>query len=577
MYQYIENRLALSPQGARNLVKAILSNLLLWVALAFPVIYFFVFLKEYLPTIEGTNIHNLKGITFYILLAIFLMIVMWFFARIQYKNTYSIVYDESANRRILLAEKLRTLPLSFFAKKDISDLTSTFMSDSTDMESIFSHTVPQLFSYILSMIIICISLFIYDWRLSIALFWVIPITAFMIFISKSLNRKNNEELYEKKKAFSEKIQEGFEQIHEIKSYNKGQSFLDELNNKLNSFEKSQTKMELIAGTLLNCAQSILKLGMVSVIIVGASLYISKEIDLFTYLVFLCLSTSVYSPLIEIFSNIIALYYLDIRIKRLKEIKELPIQSGKKEFKTTNFNIEFQNVSFNYEENKQVLKNVSFLAEQGKITALIGPSGGGKSTAIKLAARFWDIQEGKILLGNQNIQSIDPETLLKYYSVVFQDVVLFNTSIMENIRIGKKDATDEEIIQAAKLAYCDDFIRELPEGYQTIIGENGETLSGGQRQRISIARGLLKDAPIILLDEATASLDVYNESNIQAAISTLIKNKTVIIIAHRMRTIAKADKIIVLDHGSVVEKGSPDELQQRKGIFYKMVKRQMMNA
>lgn len=577
MYQYIENRLALSPQGARNLVKAILSNLLLWVALAFPVIYFFVFLKEYLPTIEGTNIHNLKGITFYILLAIFLMIVMWFFARIQYKNTYSIVYDESANRRILLAEKLRTLPLSFFAKKDISDLTSTFMSDSTDMESIFSHTVPQLFSYILSMIIICISLFIYDWRLSIALFWVIPITAFMIFISKSLNRKNNEELYEKKKAFSEKIQEGFEQIHEIKSYNKGQSFLDELNNKLNSFEKSQTKMELIAGTLLNCAQSILKLGMVSVIIVGASLYISKEIDLFTYLVFLCLSTSVYSPLIEIFSNIIALYYLDIRIKRLKEIKELPIQSGKKEFKTTNFNIEFQNVSFNYEDNKQVLKNVSFLAEQGKITALIGPSGGGKSTAIKLAARFWDIQEGKILLGNQNIQSIDPETLLKYYSVVFQDVVLFNTSIMENIRIGKKDATDEEIIQAAKLAYCDDFIRELPEGYQTIIGENGETLSGGQRQRISIARGLLKDAPIILLDEATASLDVYNESNIQAAISTLIKNKTVIIIAHRMRTIAKADKIIVLDHGSVVEKGSPDELQQRKGIFYKMVKRQMMNA
>lgn len=577
MYKYLERRLALSPKGAKNFVKAVFFTILLDFALLFPAIYFLVFLREYLEPVFNPDATISNGFAFYFLLGLGIMLLMWLISIVQYRNTFTTVYDESASRRILLAEKLRVLPLAFFGEKNLSDLTSTIMSDSTDLETTFSHSIPQLLASIISMVLISIGLFFYNWQLSLALFWVVPIAAMVIILSKKINLQNNATMYQTKRNVSEHIQEGLDNIQEIKSYNQEETYLKSLDKKLNLLEESQIKMELIAGTLVNSSQSLLKLGMVSVIILGAAMLISASIDIFTYLVFLLISTRIYVPINESLANLAVLYYLDIRINRLKEIENLPIQTGKKDFHPEHFDIEFKDVSFSYETGKQVLQRVTFTAKQGEITALVGPSGGGKSTSTKLAARFWDINSGKILLGNQDIQKIEPETLLKYYSVVFQEVVLFNSSVIDNIRIGKKDATDEEVYKVAKMAYCDAFIKKLPNGYNTVLGENGETLSGGERQRISIARALLKDAPIILLDEATASLDVENETKIQAAISTLIKDKTAIIIAHRMRTVANAHKIIVLENGKVVESGSPQNLIAQNGMFARMVERQMGNS
>ena len=389
-------------------------------------------------------------------------------------------------------------------------------------------------------------------------------------------RKSNENNYLNKRDVSEQIQEGLETIQEIKSYNQENEYLKKLNDKIDIYERVLTRGELFLGILVNGSQSILKLGLASVIITGATLLVSNRIDLFTYLVFLVIGSRIYTPIQEVLNNLTALFYLDVRIDRMKEMEELPTQQGRTDFKPENYDISFDNVNFSYDGGRQVLKDVSFLAKQGEMTALVGSSGSGKSTAAKLSARFWDIQSGKITLGGTDISLIDPETLLKYYSVVFQDVVLFNTSILENIRIGKRGATDEEVMSVARLAQCDEFVKKMPHGYQTIIGENGETLSGGERQRISIARALLKDAPIVLRDEATASLDVENETKIQAALSELVRNKTVLIIAHRMRTIAHADKIVVLEDGAVIETGSPETLKGKNSTFAHMLALQANN-
>lgn len=375
---------------------------------------------------------------------------------------------------------------------------------------------------------------------------------------------------------TEHIQEGLDTIQEIKSYNQERDYLEKLDASIDTYEKVLTRNELVLGILVNGSQSVLKLGLASVIIVGANLLASGTIDLFTYLIFMVIGSRVYAPISEVMNNIAALFYLDVRISRMNEMEALSVQHGTTDFTPKGYDIEFQQVDFAYEQGKQILKNLSFTARQGEKTALVGPSGSGKSTAARLAARFWDIQSGKITLGGQDISRIDPETLLTNYSVVFQEVVLFNASIMDNIRIGKRDATDEEVRRVARLAQCDEFVTKMPQGYQTIIGENGETLSGGERQRISIARALLKDAPIVLLDEATASLDVENETKIQAGISELVRNKTVLIIAHRMRTVANADKIVVLENGSVAEMGTPEELKKKNGIFARMVNRQVTN-
>ena len=574
MLNTIKKRFALSTQGAKDFCKGTFFTVLLDIALMLPAVFVFLFLEDYLRPVFTPSASVTHGILYYSLLGLAFMIVMYIIAVLQYRSTYTTVYDESANRRISLAEKLRKLPLSFFGEKNLSDLTATIMDDCTDLEHTFSHAVPQLFASLISLLLIAIGMAFYNWQLTLSLFWVVPLAMAVILFSKKAILKSNETNYLKKRAVTEHIQEGLDTIQEIKSYNQECDYLKKLDVRIDTYEKMLTRNELTLGILVNGSQSILKLGLASVIIVGANMLANGSVDLFTYLIFMVIGSRIYNPLNEVMNNLAALFYLDVRINRMNEMESLPIQQGNTNFKPENFNIEFQEVDFSYEQGKPILNKVSFTARQGEKTALVGPSGSGKSTAAKLAARFWDIQSGKITLGGQDISRIDPETLLKNYSVVFQDVVLFNASIMDNIRIGKRDASDEEVLRVARLAQCDEFVSKMPQGYQTIIGENGETLSGGERQRISIARALLKDAPIVLLDEATASLDVENETKIQAGISELVRDKTVLIIAHRMRTVANADKIIVLKDGQVVESGSAEYLKKQKGIFAKMSERQI---
>ena len=576
MIEVIKRRFALSTKGAKDFCKGVFFTTLLDIVLMLPAVFVFLFLEEYLRPVFQPSVSVTHGILYYSILGIIFMIVMYIFAVLQYRSTYTTVYDESANRRISLAEKLRKLPLAFFGEKNLSDLTATIMDDCTDLEHTFSHAVPQLFASIISILLITVGMAFYNWQLTIALFWVVPLAAAILLFSKKEIQKSNESNYLNKRMVTEHIQEGLDTIQEIKSYNQERDYLEKLDASIDTYEKVLTRNELVLGILVNGSQSVLKLGLASVIIVGANLLASGTIDLFTYLIFMVIGSRVYAPISEVMNNIAALFYLDVRISRMNEMEALPVQHGTTDFTPKGYDIEFQQVDFAYEQGKQILKNLSFTARQGEKTALVGPSGSGKSTAARLAARFWDIQSGKITLGGQDISRIDPETLLTNYSVVFQEVVLFNASIMDNIRIGKRDATDEEIRRVARLAQCDEFVTKMPQGYQTIIGENGETLSGGERQRISIARALLKDAPIVLLDEATASLDVENETKIQAGISELVRNKTVLIIAHRMRTVANADKIVVLENGSVAEMGTPEELKKKNGIFARMVNRQVTN-
>lgn len=576
MIEVIKRRFALSTKGAKDFCKGVFFTTLLDIVLMLPVVFVFLFLEEYLRPVFQPSVSVTHGILYYSILGIIFMIVMYIFAVLQYRSTYTTVYDESANRRISLAEKLRKLPLAFFGEKNLSDLTATIMDDCTDLEHTFSHAVPQLFASIISILLITVGMAFYNWQLTIALFWVVPLAAAILLFSKKEIQKSNESNYLNKRMVTEHIQEGLDTIQEIKSYNQERDYLEKLDASIDTYEKVLTRNELVLGILVNGSQSVLKLGLASVIIVGANLLASGTIDLFTYLIFMVIGSRVYAPISEVMNNIAALFYLDVRISRMNEMEALPVQHGTTDFTPKGYDIEFQQVDFAYEQGKQILKNLSFTARQGEKTALVGPSGSGKSTAARLAARFWDIQSGKITLGGQDISRIDPETLLTNYSVVFQEVVLFNASIMDNIRVGKRDATDEEVRRVARLAQCDEFVTKMPQGYQTIIGENGETLSGGERQRISIARALLKDAPIVLLDEATASLDVENETKIQAGISELVRNKTVLIIAHRMRTVANADKIVVLENGSVAEMGTPEELKKKNGIFARMVNRQVTN-
>ena len=550
--------------------RGIICSTLLNIALMFPPTYLFLFLMEYLEG-NGTEKHALW---WYLVLAAILMIVMYVIARWQYNSTYVTVYDESAQRRIRLAEKLRKLPLAFFGERNLSDLTSTIMEDSSYLEQTFSHAVPQLFASIASMIIIAISLFCYDWRLAIALFWVVPLAIATLLLARHRLDKAFVHLYKVKRRVTEQVQEGLECVQEIKSYSGEDAYNDSFGKRLKEYEKELISHELVAGVAVNLSVVMLKLGMPSVILAGAWLMQRGELSMFVYFAFLIVSAMVYNPIQEVCNNLAILSFLDVRINRMKEIEGMPTQEGSKDETLDSFDIEMRNVAFAYESGKQVLRNVSFTARQGEVTALVGPSGGGKSTTAKLIARFWDVDSGQIFVGGKDISKIDPETLMKYFAIVFQDVVLFNTSIADNIRIGRRDASDEEVRRVARLAQCDEFIERMPNGYDTIIGENGETLSGGERQRISIARALLKDAPVILMDEATASLDAENETKIQAGISELVRNKTVIIIAHRMRTVLNANHIVVLNGGAVSEEGTPSQLMEANGEFARMVKRQM---
>lgn len=569
MIRYFQTRFALSEKGAKDFCKGVVFSTLLNLAFMLPATYLFFFLMEYL----GENSPAKHSFWFYVVLAGVLAGVMYFISRRQYDSTYTTVYTESANRRISIAEKLRRLPLAFFSERNLSDLTSTIMEDCTMLEHTFSHAVPQLFASSLSLIIIAVGVFFYNWQMAVALFWVVPLALIVLIIARHEFDKAYTHVYLIKRNVTEQIQEGLECVQEIKSYNGEQEYNRRFDGILKHYEKNLINHELIAGVIVNLSFMLLKLGMTTVIVYGAWLLSRGELSAFDYMVFLVVSAMVYNPVEDVCMHIAVLTFLDVRIKRMKEITAMPEQGGSADTQISNYDIVFNHVSFSYEKGKQVLHDVSFTARQGEVTALVGPSGGGKTTAAKLAARFWDIDSGEIMLGGKDISQIDPEKLLRNYAVVFQDVLLFNASITDNIRIGRRNATDEEIKHVARLARCDEFISRMPQGYDTIIGENGETLSGGERQRISIARALLKDSPVILLDEATASLDAENETLIQAGISELVRNKTVIIIAHRMRTVCNADKIVVLKNGSICEQGAPDELMKQDGEFARMLQLQ----
>ena len=569
MVSYFMKKYAMSEKGALNLKKAIFSHTLVNLTKLFAPMIGFMFLFQYIGILKSIESYNFTSVH-YIALIVVMMIVMFLIARWDYVRLYTNVYNESANSRIELAEKLKKLPLSYFGKRDLADLAETMMNDMNLYETIFSHAVPQIYSTAISTSIIALMLIFYNWKLALAALWVIPISILIIFLSKKSQKKIVQDWIDDNRKVFDNLQENIEQIEQIKSYNLEDRVLNDFFEKLNASTKQKTKGEVVAGTLTGIATAILKLGIISVAVIGVNMLMAGEVSALVYIAFLMLTASIYLPIEGIITFMSMIVMLDAVVGRIKEIKTMPVQKGKKDIDIKNYDIEFKDVYFGYDD-YSVINGVSFTAKQGEITALIGSSGSGKTTLTKLAARFWDIDKGKILIGGEDIGKIDPETLLKNFSIVFQDVTLFNSSIKDNIKIGKKDATDEEIIRAAKIARCYEFIDKMPDGIDTVIGENGQRLSGGERQRISIARAILKDAPIILLDEATASLDVENESLIQEALSELIKEKTAIVIAHRLRTIRNANKIVLLNAGKIEAIGTDEELC-KSSEFYKAMLR-----
>lgn len=571
MTSYFIKKYAMTEKGAKNLKKAIFSRTILNLTKLFPPIIAFTFIFQYLGNLTNEEISILLTPIQYILIIIGMFLIIFFVARWDYTRLYTNVYNESANSRIDIANRLKKLPLSYFTKRDVSDLATTMMGDMSLYEQIFSHAVPHIYATSISTLIISIMILRYNWKLGLATLWLIPVALLIFFVSKKQRKKVNDKFVKYNREMIDNLQEIIEQIQEIKSYNVEKKFKKEFFDKVNKNSKVKINLEIVTGILIAFSGIFLKFGIISVAIVGANMALNGQINILVYIAFLIIAASIYLPIESFLAFMGMIDMMDSVVSRIKEIKTLPIQEGKTEMNPKNYDIEFKDVYFGYDD-YSVINGVSFIAKQGEVTALIGPSGSGKSTLAKLAARFWDINKGEILLGGENIEKIDPEVLLKNFSIVFQDVVLFNTSIKENIRIGKKDATDEEVSNAAKIARCNEFIDRMPEGIETEIGENGERLSGGERQRISIARAILKDAPIILMDEATASLDVENESLIQEALSELIKEKTVIIIAHRMRTIRSADKIIVLNHGKIEAVGNDKELLRNSLLYQNMLKK-----
>ena len=576
MIKALKNKYALSDQGTKDLLKGIIYSVLANISLMFPVILLAIVLNQLLAPVLGTNAPEISAIV-YTVIGIVILAVVFIFHYCQYTATYLGTYDESARRRIGLAEKLRTLPLTFFHQRNLADLTSTIMGDCANFEHAFSHTVPQFFGAVISTGIVCIGLLIVNWQMGLALLWVAPISFAIVILSRKCQEKLSKKHMNARLELAEGIQECLETVQDIKGCNQEGDYLRKLGAKMDAAEKAQISSEMTTASLLTTGQMFLRLGLATVIVVGNSLVVNGDTSLFTYILFLIAASRLYDPLSGAMANMAELFSVQLQVNRLKEIEDYPEETGEKEIRTNGYDITFDHVRFSYEKDKPVLRDVSFTAKQGQVTALVGPSGGGKSTVAKLAAKFYPLDGGRILLGGTDIAPLNSTMLMKNFSIVFQDVVLFNNTIMENIRVGKKDATDEEVIAAAKAAQCDEFISKLPDGYQTVIGENGSTLSGGECQRLSIARALLKDAPVILLDEATASLDVDNETEIQNAISKLVKGKTVLIIAHRMRTVEAADNIIVLSDGIVAENGTHEELMKENGLYHRLVDLQTASA
>lgn len=568
MIKKLQKKYALSEQGAKDLIKGCLACVLQNLSFMFPVGLLYYLVSDLMNGgVSGGKI------PFYVagcVVCIGLILLTTFF---QYNATYFATYKESGVRRITLAEHLRKIPLSFFGKKDLADLTSTIMADCTFLEQSFSHFIPELAGSIISTVLISIGLLFTDWRMALAALWVLPVAFAIVGFSAKIQENLNQKAMDVKMACADGIQECIETVRDLKANNAEQAYLKGLEKKIRAVEHRSILNEFGLAVFVVSASLVLKLGIATVALVGAVLLMQGSLSVLTFFMFLLVVSRLYDPLQGALQNLAAVISTRTNIARMNEILDHPIQQGSDRLSNQGYDIVFDHVGFAYNTGETVLKDVSFTAKQGEVTALVGPSGGGKTTVSRLAARFWDINRGKITVGGMDVSRIDPETLLSLYSIVFQDVTLFDNTILENIRIGNKDATDEQVIAAAKLANVDEFAEKLPDGWHTNIGENGCELSGGERQRISIARAFLKNAPIILLDEATASLDVENETLIQTALSRLIADKTVLVIAHRMRTVAGADKIVVLSDGTVAEEGSPKDLEEKNGVYAHMVKLQ----
>jgi len=572
MVEKLKHKYALSTQGAKDMIKACISVTVTNIALMMTAGVLYTLINDLL-----NNSLTKDRLPFYIVWSIAVLILIAVTNYIQYNLTFLTTYKESGVRRTSIAERLRRLPLSYFGKKNLSDLTQNILGDCAQIETASSHWIPEIIGALISTTLVGLSLFIFfDWRMVLASFWVIPVSISIVLSCSGLEKKAIKKNAAVKLDMNDSVQECLESIRDLRANNAEDRYMDVLEGKIRKVEKMALFTELKMAVYVNSAAIILKLGIGTTAVVGGMLFANGEINMLTFFMFLMVVSRLYDPMQITLQNFAAVISIEHQSERLDEVLSHEIQTGSEQKSNNGYDIVFDHVGFKYSDDTDVLKDVSFTAKQGEVTALIGPSGGGKTTISRLAARFWDVNEGKITLGGEDISKIDPETLLSDYSIVFQDVTLFNNSIKENIRIGREGASDEDIRRAAKLANCEELIDKLPNGYDTFIGENGSELSGGERQRISIARAFLKDAPIILLDEATASLDAENETVIQEALSRLIKDKTVLIIAHRMRTIANADHIVVLKDGVVAEQGSPEELSSYDSIYSRMTRQQKIS-
>ena len=577
VWRRIQDAFALTDQGMKDFMRGAgfcaLANLMLML----PIVVLYFVASDFIGCL-GDPAVCLPSMAPYVVGIVAALAVMFVTQMWEYRATYTVVYQESARKRIAIAERLRLLPLSVFGKRDLADLTSVIMKDCSDQERLFSHTMPQIFGMGASTLVFAAMMFAFDWRLAASALWPIPVALVALLLTARVQKSHTAKKNVASLLFVDGLQEYLECHREIRSLNKVGAFQSDLGRRIDRFEREKIGAELAMGVAVCSAQGFLRLGIASVIVVGTMLLVAGRVDFLVFFVYLLAVTRVYDPINVILQAVAELMDMSLSLKRMRAIENEPIQTGSTSFEPQGYDVAFDDVGFAYADGEDVLDGVSFTAREGQVTALVGASGSGKSTAVKLASRFWDVSSGAVFVGGVDVSTVDPETLLSSFSEVFQDVVLFDDTVRENIRLGKKNATDEEVLAAAKAARCDEFVERLPNGYDTLIGENGGRLSGGERQRISIARALLKNAPIVLLDEATASLDVENETHVQAALSELLQGKTVLVIAHRMRTVDNADKIVVLEGGRVVEQGSPAELREKpEGRYRRMLELQRESA
>lgn len=567
VWRSIQDTFALTDQGMKDFMRGAgfcaLANLMLML----PIVVLYFTARGFIRYLDDPSV-GLPDMALFAVAIVAALVVMFVTQMWEYRATYTAVYQESARKRIAIAERLRLLPLSFFGKRDLADLTSVIMKDCSDQERLFSHTMPQIFGMGASTLVFAAMMFAFDWRLAASALWPIPVALTALLLTARIQKSHTAKKNAASLSFADGLQEYLECHREIRSLNKVGVFQGELDCRIDRFEREKIDAELAMGVAVCSAQGFLRLGIASVIVVGTMLLVTGQVDFLVFFVYLLAVTRVYDPINVVLQAVAELMDMSLSLERMRAIENEPVQTGSTSFEPQGYDVVFEDVGFAYADGEDVLGSVSFKAREGQVTALVGASGSGKSTAVKLASRFWDVSSGTVFVGGVDVSTVDPETLLSAFSEVFQDVVLFDDTVRENIRLGRKDATNEEVLAAARAARCDEFVERLPNGYDTMIGENGSRLSGGERQRISIARALLKDAPIVLLDEATASLDVENETYVQAALSELLQGKTVLVIAHRMRTVDNADKIVVLEGGCVVEQGSPAELREKPDGRYR---------